>query len=47
MFRRIFLEQQSIRDISEASGLSADAAYQWRARIRRTARRHLAVTLGV
>lgn len=37
MFRRLFVEEESVSDISRNTGLSADSVYQWRTRIRRTA----------
>lgn len=38
LLHRLFVQEQSVRDISHHTGLSADCVYQWRCRIRQRAR---------
>ncbi len=38
LLQRLFVQEQSVRDISDHTGLSADCVYQWRCRIRQRAR---------
>lgn len=37
MFHRLFVEEQSVSDISRNTGLSAESVYQWRTRIKKAA----------
>ena len=37
MFHRLFVEEQSVSDISRSTGLSPESVYQWRTRIRKAA----------
>ncbi len=37
LFQKLFVEEQSIDDVSQTTGLSPCAVYQWRSRLRRTA----------
>jgi RNA polymerase sigma factor (sigma-70 family) len=37
MFRRLFVEEESVSDIARTTGRSAESVYQWRARIRKAA----------
>lgn len=37
MFQRLFVEEQSVSDISRNTGLSAESVYQWRTRIKKAA----------
>ncbi len=39
IFRLLFVEQLSVAEIGDETGLSADAIYAWRSRLRRLARR--------
>jgi len=38
VFERMYVEQQGVEEVSRDTGLSADAIYQWRTRIKRAAR---------
>jgi RNA polymerase sigma factor (sigma-70 family) len=38
VFERLYLREQAVPEIEEELGLSADAVYQWRARLRKLAR---------
>lgn len=41
LFQLLFVEELSQTEVQEATGLSADAVYQWRSRLRRVARKLL------
>ena len=41
MFERLFVRQEAVETVAEAAGLSHDAVYQWRTRLRAAARRAL------
>jgi RNA polymerase sigma-70 factor (ECF subfamily) len=46
MFELLFVQELSQAEVEAASGLSADAVYQWRLRLRRLARKLLAEVSG-
>lgn len=37
MFRRLFVEEESVRDVSQSLGLTPECVYQWRTRIKKAA----------
>jgi RNA polymerase sigma factor (sigma-70 family) len=46
LFELLFVEERSLNEVRDASGLSADAVYAWRSRLRRLARKLLAEMSG-
>jgi RNA polymerase sigma factor (sigma-70 family) len=46
LFELLFVQEQSLNEVRAASGLSADAVYAWRSRLRRLAQKLLAEMSG-
>jgi RNA polymerase sigma-70 factor (ECF subfamily) len=46
LFDLLFVQELSLPEVTAASGLSADAVYAWRSRLRRLAQRLLAELSG-
>lgn len=46
LFELLFVQERSLNEVRAASGLSADAVYAWRSRLRRVAQRLLAEMSG-